>query len=228
MTKPIKITITSFIILLVLGTITILILYPLYTDIVVTLQTNNPYTTAHKITTNILTKLSPTKETFAEEILGETTIEETLETKELVIDTTKIEELNTTLTIETINVFGNIYQGKSSKTMDKGFWHYPLSTYPGEKGNMVIIGHRYLHIPPATDTFYNLDKVKIGDKIVITNNQNTYNYIVTNIDIVEPNNISVLQQTTDYRLTLITCTPLWTSDKRLVITANLDKLYKKV
>ena len=139
-----------------------------------------------------------------------------------------MEELNTTLLIDNINIEGKVLQGKSSLTMDEGLWHFPISAFPGEKGNMVIIGHRFMNLPPDRDTFFNLDQTKIGEKIVISHKEGEYTYIVVEKKEVQPNDISVIQKTEDYRLTLITCTPLWTSEKRLVIIAKLDKLYKKV
>jgi len=85
-----------------------------------------------------------------------------------------------------------------------------------------------MNIPPKKDTFFNLDKVDIGDRIHITSDLGEYNYIVLEKKEVEPNDISIIQDTDDYTLTLVTCTPLWTSQKRLVVVAKLDKLYKKV
>jgi sortase A len=110
--------------------------------------------------------------------------------------------------------------------MNKGFWHFPSSNLPGQKGNMVVIGHRYAKLPPNKDTFFNLDKVKVGDKIEVVQNDNQFTYIVTETKVVEKNDISVLQDYSDYRITLITCSPLWTSKQRLVIVGKLDKLYK--
>ena len=130
--------------------------------------------------------------------------------------------------IDNINIEGKVLQGESSLTMDKGFWHFPISAFPGEKGNMVTIGHRFMNLPPNRDSFFNLDQTKIGEKIVISHQEGVYTYIVVDKKEVEPNDLSVVQETEDYRLTLITCTPLWTSQKRLVIIAKLDKLYKKV
>ncbi len=75
-------------------------------------------------------------------------------------------------------------------------------------------------------SFFNLDKVKVGDKIEVVQNDNQFTYIVTETKVVEKNDISVLQDYSDYRITLITCSPLWTSKQRLVIVGKLDKLYK--
>jgi sortase A len=124
-------------------------------------------------------------------------------------------------------VEGNIFQGRDSNTMDRGFWHFPTSAYPGQQGNSVIIAHRYLYLPPAKNTFFNLDKVKKGDNIVVEQEGNKYTYIVSEVKVVEKNDISVLQDTTEHQITLITCTPLWTSHQRLAVIAKLDKLYQK-
>lgn len=70
--------------------------------------------------------------------------------------------------------------------------------------------------------------MQIGDTILLNHNEGEWKYIVTETRIVNDNDLSVLQNTEDYRLTLITCTPLWTSEKRLVIISKLDKLYQKV
>ena len=221
------------ILILVLFTITfvpivLFIVYPLYTDVYIEISSLDLYKISNRTSIKLLTAIAPKEDIYKEEVLGASTIEESINPTTLKIDKSKIEDINTVLQIETLDISGNIYQGESSITMDLGFWHYPTSSYPGKKGNVVIVGHRFGKIPPATDTFYNLDKIQIGDKITITNDYSTYNYIVVNIKEAEANDMSVVDQTRDYRLTLITCTPLWTSEKRLVVTAMLDKLYKKV
>ena len=134
----------------------------------------------------------------------------------------KLEKHHTIVHIPSVNIKGNIVEGKNETSLNRGFWFYPTSSSPGEKGNTVIIGHRFLKIPPAQDTFFNLDKVKIGDKIKVSNDLFNLWYTVVDIKIVNPQNTSVLLQTNDYRITLITCTPLWSDKKRLIIVGMLD------
>lgn len=194
------------------------------------------YNISKEASVKILTQISPSRDKYHEQVLGATSIEESLKDAEINLDRKVLEELNTKINIETINIEGEIVQGESSLRMNDGFWHFPTTSFPGEKGNSVIIGHRFLHLPPRKDTFFNLEDIKIGETIVISQNtdpnnpeeEEYLNYIVTETKIVEPNDMSVIQQTDDYRLTLITCTPLWTSEKRFVVIAKLDKLYKKV
>lgn len=219
---------TLFLILLVLTPILFFLLYPFYNDITLTVKEFDLYRITKEKTVTLLTEVSPPQDRYKEQILGATSIEESLSNTQIILDQKLLEELNTRISIEDINIEGAIYQGESSLTMDKGFWHFPMSKFPGEKGNVVIIGHRFLNLPPATDTFYNLDKIKIGDHIDITHSEGEYTYIVVETKEVEPNDMSIIEQSDDYKLTIVTCTPLWTSEKRLVVIAKLDKLYKKV
>lgn len=227
---------TLLLILLVLLPAFFLIFYPNYNGLVLAFNSFDPYNISKEASVKILTQISPNREKYHGQVLGATSIEESLKGIAINLDRKILEELNTTITIDTINIEGEIVQGESSLRMNDGFWHFPTTSFPGEKGNSVIIGHRFLHLPPRKDTFFNLEDIKIGQNIVITQNTDSnkpeekefFNYIVTETKIVQPNDISVIQQTDDYRLTLITCTPLWTSEKRFVVVAKLDKLYKKV
>lgn len=135
-----------------------------------------------------------------------------------------MEKYNSKLIIGSILVDGKIFDGENAHTLSKGFWHFPLSKAPGKKGNTVIIGHRYDKMPPATDTFFNLDKVVPGDKIIIKQDNQDWSYTVSETKVVSPNERSILAQTNDYRLTLITCHPLWSSKERFVVIAKLDKV----
>lgn len=228
MKKPIKITLTLFLILLVLIPIFFFITYPFYNDIALELKKLNIYDRTKESFITLLTTISPTPDKFKTEEFSADSIEESIKSTDIILDTKLLEELNTTLSIDNVLIEGRVFQGTSSQAMDSGFWHFPISKYPGQKGNAVIIGHRFLNLPPAKDTFFNLDKVKIGDEIVLKHDEGEWKYIVTEIKIVDENDISVVKDTDDYRLTLITCTPLWTSEKRLVVIAKLDKLYQKV
>ena len=223
-----KYLITIPLLLLVLIPIGYFLIFPNYNTLIGSIQRMDSKRIAYDIYFSFLTELSPTKEQIlgTNSILVENgSIEEYLD-EDLEIDPV-LEKLNTKLYLDSVNIEGNIFQGITSQTMDKGFWHFPTSVYPGQRGNSVIIAHRYLHMPPAKDTFFNLDKVKKGDSIIIEQDDEKFTYIVSEVKIVEKNDISVLQDSNDYQMTLITCTPLWTSKQRLIVVAKLDKLYQK-
>ena len=228
MRKAVRTIITVILISAVLIPLGYFLIYPNYNKLIGPIKRINVQRSAEEITFQILTQLVPTKDTVLgvsiQSSNGES-IEESL-SSQTVIDRKILEELNTKITITSIYVEGLVYEGVDSHTMNKGFWHFPPSDLPGQKGNMVVIGHRYAKLPPSKDTFFNLDKVKVGDKIEVIQSDNKFTYVVTETKVVEKNDISVLQDYSDYRITLITCSPLWTSKQRLVIVGKLDKLYK--
>lgn len=225
--KFLKVGITVFLILLLLALLGFLFIYPAYNKISLVFNDLNPYRISKNVYMTLLTKISPTIDSFDAQELSEKSIEDYV-LQETVYNSINLEELHTKVEIDSVSILGRISEGSNSEAMLKGFWHLPNSAVPGEQGNVVIIGHRYQYLPPAKNTFFYLDRVQIGDEIKVFGDDGDYTYIVTNTRIVQPNDISVLKDTDDYRLTLITCTPLWTSHQRLVITAKLDKLYKKV
>jgi LPXTG-site transpeptidase (sortase) family protein len=228
MKKITKITITLFLILLLLTPVLFFIIYPNYNNILTTLNSFDIYSLSKETTIRILTKISPSRDSYEERVLGYTSIEESLRDQNIVLEEKILEDMNTFIHIENLNISGEILEGESALRMDDGFWHFPISPYPGQRGNVVIIGHRFMNLPPDPNTFFNLDQTRIGERITISDDFGEYTYIVTEKREVEENDITAIQETEDYRLTLITCTPLWTSEKRLLIIAKLDKLYKKV
>jgi LPXTG-site transpeptidase (sortase) family protein len=139
-------------------------------------------------------------------------------------DLADLEDADTVLKVPSASIEGEVVVGASQEDMLRGFWHFPLSSAPNERGNVVIFGHRFDKLPPDKNTFYHLDKVKVGDKVSLDYGKENLNYTVIDAFVIEKDDRSVLQDFGDYRLTLITCTPLWTSDKRLVVVAIQDKV----
>lgn len=115
-------------------------------------------------------------------------------------------------------------EDEMQKALQDGVVHYPGTSLPGQTGNVVITGHSsYFPWDPGRfkDVFALLHEVEKGDKIVIYFNQDKFVYDVTNKKEVMPDNIEVLKQTPDDRITLITCTPVGTNLRRLIVTAKL-------
>jgi sortase A len=132
-----------------------------------------------------------------------------------------VSEHSSRLIIPSATIDGPIVGGTTDKSMNKGFWHYPTSAASFQYGNTVLIGHRFLKVPPHKDTFYNLDKVNPGDKITISTSSGEIVYEVTERKVIEKTEVEILEHSADPQLTLITCHPLWTSRQRLVIMARL-------
>ena len=104
--------------------------------------------------------------------------------------------------------------------------HYPSSTMPGQPGNFSVAGHRI----PAI--FWDLDKVRHGDPIVVETRTYWYVYHVSSIEVVSPHAVQVVapvpnqpgvQPRPDQRfLTLTTCNPKYNNYQRLVVHGTLD------
>jgi LPXTG-site transpeptidase (sortase) family protein len=124
------------------------------------------------------------------------------------------------LYIPAIGALAPVIEGTAEKTVDKGLWHRPATPTPNKGGNTVIVGHRFSYNPSVVQPFYHLDKIKIGDDIYLKWGSTTYHYTVTEKKVVTAHQVEVEAPTTDTRLTLYTCTPLWNPVDRLVVIAK--------
>jgi LPXTG-site transpeptidase (sortase) family protein len=105
--------------------------------------------------------------------------------------------------------------------LNKGVWHKWNTSTPDKGGNTVLLGHRFTYTNPRGVLYY-LDKVREGDEIGLTWGGKHYLYKVASVQEVAPTDIAVEAPTTDPRLTIYTCTPLWLPHNRLVVTAKLE------
>ena len=122
--------------------------------------------------------------------------------------------------IESIKVDKFVVAGVGYKELEKGPGLFTGSPLPGQLGNVAISGHRTTFGAP----FSRLDELDTGDRIVMKTSQATFTYLVSSAPkIVKPTDVDVIRTIDPTRatLTLITCHPKWTSDKRLVISAEL-------
>lgn len=110
------------------------------------------------------------------------------------------------------------------ESLQKGVVHYPGTAQAGEKGNAFYTGHSsnvFWEVSPYNTVFALLPKIKVDDDIFITENQNRFHYKVTEIKEVSPKEVGVLEQGEGKMLTLMTCTPVGTRLKRLIVRAEL-------
>jgi LPXTG-site transpeptidase (sortase) family protein len=117
----------------------------------------------------------------------------------------------------------NALEKEMQSALKDGVVHYPGTSLPGQSGNIVITGHSS-YFPWDSgrfkDVFALLHEVVEGDRIVVYYEQDKYIYEVKDIKIVLPEDIEVLKQTPEDMLTLITCTPVGTNLKRLIVSAK--------
>lgn len=95
------------------------------------------------------------------------------------------------------------------------------SSKPGQKGNTPIAGHSsndFTDTGSAKFIFSRLDQLTKGDTFYLNYQGIRYTYSVTKILIVQPNDTDKLNLgTAKAYATLITCTPLGTAEKRLLV-----------
>jgi sortase A len=116
-----------------------------------------------------------------------------------------------------------INQGKTAIALRKGLWLRPNGSTPDKGSNTVIAGHRFTYTNPR-GVLYSLNKVHVGDSVGVWWQNKHYLYQVTETKEVGPNEVSIEDPTTDSRLTIYTCTPLWMPKDRLVVVATLEKV----
>jgi len=109
--------------------------------------------------------------------------------------------------------------------LQKGVVHYAGSSYPGQAGNVALFGHSSGVPWEKGDykfVFTLLDKLQPGDNILIDYNNTRYIYQVRSKEVVKPADLQVLSpiDQTTHGLLLITCTPVGTSNNRLVVHAE--------
>jgi sortase A len=132
-----------------------------------------------------------------------------------------------------IPAFGGDYvrpiaEGTSTKdVLNKiGVGHYTGSAFPGEVGNFAVAGHRMTY----GAAFRDLDLLNSGDPIIVETADGWYTYKVDRTKIVKPTEVDVISPVpekpgivpSERWMTLTTCTPKWSAEKRLVVFALFD------
>ena len=108
-----------------------------------------------------------------------------------------------------------VRNGVGSNVLDFGPGHYAGTPWPGQPGNVGVAGH---------NTYWlSFNRLRVGDRVEIRTQHGLYVYEINGSSVVDPNDRTVLSATSDHRLTLTTCYPLWAgvfATKRLIFTAR--------
>jgi LPXTG-site transpeptidase (sortase) family protein len=124
--------------------------------------------------------------------------------------------------IAKIGVNMPIIKSESSEYgLSKGTWLVPNTSTPDQGGNTVLSGHRWKYLPPSKLTFYLLDKIEAGDIISVTWEGQDYYYRVRETKIVGKTAVHIQDPTDEPVLTLFTCHPVYSTENRLVVIADL-------
>lgn len=140
------------------------------------------------------------------------------------------------ISIPKIDIDYTVVQGVGTEELKKGPGHYPecggdfvapLCTdfpevWPGEKGRVIISGHRTTYGAP----FWGLDKLDAKDEIEIESKWGDFTYVVSKLEIVPADSLAIVVQSEKAELVLTTCNPKFSAAERLIVYATLKETTK--
>jgi len=124
-----------------------------------------------------------------------------------------------------------VVEGVDEEALKLGPGHYPecrrnfppplctnfAAAWPGEKGRVILSGHRTTFDAPFRDT----DKLSNGDKIIVETKWGIFTYEVYQQKVVEPTDPAIVVQKDNVReLVLTTCNPKFSAETRLITFAR--------
>ncbi|MCJ7688064.1 MAG: class D sortase, partial [Clostridiaceae bacterium] len=122
------------------------------------------------------------------------------------------------ISIPKIDVNVALSEGIGTDVLKYAVGHFTGTPMPGENGNACFAGHRsYTY----NQYFNRLDELSIGDIIIVTTRVGEFEYEVYESKVVEPEEISVLDNTKGAEITLVTCTPIRVATHRLIVKGKL-------
>jgi sortase A len=131
------------------------------------------------------------------------------------------------LTIEAIGIYdAPVFDSNGRWALAKGIAHNPQTSLPWSptaQRNVYLAGHRMgFRGTWSRMIFYNLDKLERGDEVVLKDRAGrSYRYRVSEVLITAPKDVWVMgQERGRDMVTLQTCTPYPTFQKRLIVRAD--------
>lgn len=108
--------------------------------------------------------------------------------------------------------------------LEDGVVHYPGTARPGQAGNFFVTGHSsYFPWAPGDykSVFARLGELDVGDEYWVYYGGDKFRYVISEKREIKPSDVSVLDQPVSKRVsTLMTCTPVGTTLRRLILSAQ--------
>jgi sortase A len=124
------------------------------------------------------------------------------------------------LTIDHLGIQVPVYDGADDFNLNRGVARIRGTGQVGGEGNLGIAGHR--------DGFFRaLKDISLDDEIQLQTPNGLETFHVTSIDIVNPDDVSVLAPTEESSITLVTCYPFYYvghAPKRFIVKAEAEHL----
>ena len=104
------------------------------------------------------------------------------------------------LKIPSVDLDVMVREGLDEQTLRRAAGHLASSAKPGERGNVVLLGHR--------DTFFRpLRELQRGDIAELLTTAGIFRYRIDTIEVVEPSDVDVDLNADASEITLVTCFP---------------------
>jgi len=117
----------------------------------------------------------------------------------------------------TVHMTATVLEGSDDRTLRRGAGHIEDTPFPGQPGNIGIAGHR--------DTVFRpLRGIHVGDPLELTTGDRVYHYRIKKTLIVGPDDVYVLDPTSEPSMTLVTCYPfeyVGHAPRRFIVQAQL-------
>jgi sortase A len=124
------------------------------------------------------------------------------------------------LRIPKVHIEVAVFNGTDDLNLNRGVGRIIGTARPGEQGNIGIAGHR--------DGFFRrLKDVKVGDVVDLVTPKDKWRYVIEQIQIVSPQDVSVLADRGVPSLTLVTCYPYYfigDAPKRCIFQCSLKEV----
>ncbi|MEE4216218.1 MAG: class D sortase [Xanthomonadales bacterium] len=127
------------------------------------------------------------------------------------------------LSIEHLDINVPVYNGTDDFNLNRGVGRIIGTARVDADGNLGIAGHRDGFFRPLKD-------IEIGDSMQLRTAGGTVTYQVSSIEIVAPDDVSVLRPTQEKTLTLVTCYPFYYvghAPKRYIVKATAEHFLVK-
>jgi sortase A len=110
-----------------------------------------------------------------------------------------------------------VVQGDGWEQLRKGVGQHVGTANPGQVGNLVLSAHNDIF----GELFRDLEELKPGDEIRVSTATREFIYRVTDTQIVQPTEVSVMDATSRPTITLVSCYPYLVDNQRIVVQGEL-------
>ena len=110
-----------------------------------------------------------------------------------------------------------VVEGTDADELARGPGHYPSTSLPGLGGTVAVAGHRTTYSQP----FRHIDELRAGDRIELTTQYGSFQYVVYAREIVDDHDWSIVRRRSFEQIVLSACHPLYSASERIVVFARL-------